>query len=155
MKKTVLFGAGQIGIMCRRLMGAEYKLLCFADNYPGKWGTAVCGIPVCSPEEALAMKPDCVVCCVLDDERSGAMKDQLRELGYTGELVTPAQLSTFDARYATMRLLAEQINELNIPGDTAELGVFRGDFAAAINAAFPERTIHLFDTFTGFDKADI
>lgn len=28
-----------------------------------------------------------------------------------------------------MRLLAEQINEENIPGDVAELGVFKGDFA--------------------------
>ena len=54
-----------------------------------------------------------------------------------------------------MRLLAEQINEENIPGDVAELGVFKGDFAALINAAFPDRCIHLFDTFEGFDAKDV
>ena len=64
-------------------------------------------------------------------------------------------LKTFDARAATMRLLAEQIREENIPGDVAELGVFRGDFAALINAAFPDRTIHLFDTFEGFPAEDV
>lgn len=54
-----------------------------------------------------------------------------------------------------MRLLAEQINEENIPGDVAELGVYKGDFAILINAAFPDRCIHLFDTFEGFDAKDV
>lgn len=67
----------------------------------------------------------------------------------------PEQLSLFDARVATMRLLAEQIHELEIPGDAAELGVYRGDFAVHINAAFPDRLLHLFDTFEGFDESDV
>ena len=54
-----------------------------------------------------------------------------------------------------MRLIAEQINALAVPGDVAELGVFRGDFAVQINAAFSGRTIHLFDTFEGFCAADV
>ena len=54
-----------------------------------------------------------------------------------------------------MRLLAEQILELGIPGDAAELGVFRGEFAALINAALPERRLHLFDTFEGFHAEDV
>jgi O-methyltransferase len=54
-----------------------------------------------------------------------------------------------------MRLLAEQIHERNIRGDVAELGVFRGDFAVLINAAFPDRIIHLFDTFEGFSSDDV
>lgn len=36
-----------------------------------------------------------------------------------------------------------------------ELGVFKGDFAILINAAFPDRSIHLFDTFEGFDAKDV
>lgn len=42
-----------------------------------------------------------------------------------------------------------------IPGDAAELGVFRGEFAALINAALPERRLHLFDTFEGFHAEDV
>ena len=155
MKTVVLFGAGQVGAMLSRLMGTAYRIACFADNYEGKWGTALAGIPVVSPQESLRYDPDCVCLCVLDGERAGQMEAQLRELGFKGEILRPDALKIFDARAATMRLLAEQIHEEKIPGDAAELGVFRGDFAALINAAFPDRTIHLFDTFEGFPARDV
>ena len=155
MKTAVLFGAGQIGAMVSRLMGLDYSVVCFADNSEGKWGSALAGLPVVSPAEALRKKPDCVCLCVMDRERSEQMEVQLRGLGFDGEILRPDALRTFDARAATMRLLAEQIREENIPGDAAELGVFRGEFAALINAAFPDRTIHLFDTFEGFSAEDV
>ncbi len=155
MKTAVLFGAGQVGAMVSRLMGTEYRVVCFADNNEKRWGERLAGIPVVSPAESLLRKPDCVCLCVLDGERSAQMEGQLRSLGYEGEILRPDALRTFDARTATMRLLAEQIREQGIPGDTAELGVFRGDFAALINAAFPDRTIHLFDTFEGFRTQDV
>lgn len=155
MKTVVLFGAGQVGAMISRLMGSAYRVLCFADNYEGKWGTTLAGIPVVSPRESLRKDPDCICLCVLDAERAGQMEAQLRELGFKGEILRPDALKIFDARAATMRLLAEQIHEEKIPGDAAELGVFRGDFAALINAAFPDRTIHLFDTFEGFPARDV
>ena len=155
MKRVVLFGAGQIGAMLSRLMGTEYRISCFADNFEGKWGTTLAGIPVVSPQESLNSSPDCVCLCVMDEERAGQMEAQIRELGFDGPILRPDALKTFDARAATMRLLAEQIREENIPGDVAELGVFRGDFAVLINAAFPDRTIHLFDTFEGFPARDV
>ena len=70
-------------------------------------------------------------------------------------MFTAQALKMFDARSATMRLLAEQINARNIPGDVAELGVYKGDFAVLINAAFPERRIHIFDTFEGVPECDL
>ena len=155
MKTVVLFGAGQVGAMLSRLMGTEYRIACFADNDERKWGTTLAGIPVRSPRESLRFDPDCFCLCVLDGERAGQMEAQIRELGFDGPILRPDALKTFDARAATMRLLAEQIREENIPGDVAELGVFRGDFAALINAAFPDRTIHLFDTFEGFPAKDV
>ena len=33
MKRVVLFGAGQIGAMVSRLMGAEYRISCFMGSY--------------------------------------------------------------------------------------------------------------------------
>ena len=155
MKTVVLFGAGQIGAMVSRLMGTEYSVLCFTDNAEKKWGSTHAGIPVVSPEESLRREPDCFCLCVMDVERAGQMEAQLRDLSFAGEILTPAALKIFDARAATMRLLAEQIREENIAGDVAELGVFRGDFAALINASFPDRTIHLFDTFEGFAEKDV
>ena len=155
MKTVALFGAGQIGAAVVRLIGAGYGVCCFADNDETKWGSELVGIPVVSPRDALLFDPDCVCLCVLDDERAAQMYAQLAALGYEGEVFTPSALKVFDARSATMRLLAEQINTLAVPGDIAELGVFRGDFAVQLNAAFPERALHLFDTFEGFCAQDI
>ena len=154
-KRLVLFGAGQMGAMTARLVGAGCTALCFADNAEKKWGSTLLGLPVVSPQEALRREPDAVCLCVLDEERAEAMTRQLHALGYSGEILRISALELFDARLATMRLLAEQLREEQIPGDAAELGVFRGDFAQWINAAFPERRLCLFDTFEGFAERDV
>lgn len=54
----------------------------------------------------------------------------MENAGYHGPFRDPSALRMFDARNAVMRLLAEQIYQLNIPGDVAELGVFQGEFSA-------------------------
>jgi hypothetical protein len=51
--------------------------------------------------------------------------------------------------------LAVTFNEKKIEGCVAEGGVFQGDFAREINRVFPDKTLYLFDTFTGFDQRDI
>ena len=58
-------------------------------------------------------------------------------------------------RLATLELIANEINSKQIPGAVAELGVYKGKFARYINKYFPERELYLFDTFEGFNKADI
>jgi len=40
----------------------------------------------------------------------------------------------------------------NVEGDTAELGVWRGGSALAIKSRYPNRKIHLFDSFEGLRK---
>ena len=42
-----------------------------------------------------------------------------------------------------------------MPGCVAELGVYRGETAALLNALLPDRDLYLFDTFCGFDAADL
>ena len=58
-------------------------------------------------------------------------------------------------RHKTLELLAREIRANGVPGDVAELGVNRGNFAARINRAFPDRRFFLFDTFEGFDKEEL
>lgn len=154
-KTVMLFGAGQAGTMALRLLGPDYRALCFADNDANKQGGRVAGVPVLSPEDGVAKGPDTVCICALGAERNDEMRVQLDSLGYTGKVFSVQALKLFDARSATMRLLAEQIEALHVPGDVAELGVYRGDFAALISAAFPQRRIHLFDTFEGFAARDV
>lgn len=55
-------------------------------------------------------------------------------------------------RIETFELAVKEIKKRNLKGNTAEAGVFRGEFAQYINAAFPDKTLYLFDTFEGFDS---
>lgn len=51
-----------------------------------------------------------------------------------------------------------QINRIlqhQIPGDFAELGVYKGESAWLIHQLSPERVLHLFDTFKGFEPDDL
>lgn len=155
MKKTVLFGAGQMGSMAARLLGGEHRIVCFADNNPQRQGGKHLGLPILSPEQSMMTELTCFCLCVLDDERAGQMEEQIRALGFGGDILRLNSLLTFDARVATMRMLAEEIHARNVPGDVAELGVYRGEFAVHINAAFPDRMLHLFDTFEGFPQQDV
>ncbi|GFI46950.1 8-demethyl-8-(2,3-dimethoxy-alpha-L-rhamnosyl)-tetracenomycin-C 4'-O-methyltransferase [Lachnospiraceae bacterium] len=54
-------------------------------------------------------------------------------------------------RYRTFEFVADEILNNDIPGEVAEFGVFRGDFARLINEKFSKRKLFLFDTFEGFD----
>ncbi len=58
-------------------------------------------------------------------------------------------------RNSSLELVAHEINERQITGSVAELGVYRGDFAKIINEVFPDRKLYLFDTFRGFRDVDV
>jgi len=154
MKNTILFGAGQAGAMALKLLSGEYVPVCFADNSLEKQKTVHCGFPVLPLSEALKTEPDCVCICALDDVRTSQMEKQLDDLGFNGDIFYARSLLNFDIRAATMRLIADEIKKNGISGDIAELGVYKGDFAELINLAFPERRLHLFDTFSGFPEND-
>lgn len=62
---------------------------------------------------------------------------------------TPNMLPTF------LKNLSEDFAEENIMGACAEVGVFRGVNAREINHYFPDRQLHLYDTFEGFSPKDI
>ncbi len=55
-------------------------------------------------------------------------------------------------RLKTLELLCQELED--VPGELAELGVYRGAFARCLNALLPERRLWLFDTFTGFDESE-
>jgi O-methyltransferase len=57
-------------------------------------------------------------------------------------------------RLSSLELAAREIYLNKIPGNVAEVGVYKGDFACKINEAFPDRKLYLFDTFEGFNAED-
>lgn len=51
-------------------------------------------------------------------------------------------------------LLLRSVEEREVPGSFAELGVYKGGTARLIHHYAPKRRLHLFDTFSGFDDRD-
>ena len=70
-----------------------------------------------------------------------------------GSPLTERDLQGDYVRVRTLELLCAGLGD--VPGAAAELGVYRGGFARCINALLPERTLYLFDTFEGFDPAEV
>ncbi|MDR3328755.1 MAG: TylF/MycF family methyltransferase [Prevotellaceae bacterium] len=58
-------------------------------------------------------------------------------------------------RQAVLCLCGDEIKRKAVPGNVAELGVYRGGFASKINHVFPDKMLYLFDTFEGFDDKDV
>ena len=58
-------------------------------------------------------------------------------------------------RYTTLELCCNELKANNVKGNTAELGVYKGDFAKRINQLFADKKLYLFDTFEGFSDRDI
>ncbi|HBN57369.1 MAG TPA: hypothetical protein DD414_11405 [Lachnospiraceae bacterium] len=152
----ILFGCGQGGRMAARWLPADTKLIALADNNSSRWGTCFDGVPVIDPAQIPSFAPDMVWITVINKDFSHEIEKQLKRLGYTGKILTLEPFrQMMDIRLAHLRLLAAEILRRNLPGAVAELGVYQGAFAAEINRLFPEKTLYLFDTFTGFDPRDV
>ena len=67
----------------------------------------------------------------------------------------PWTITTDFVRNGALELICHEIEERGVPGELAELGVFRGDFAWLMSTHLPGRRVHLFDTFSGFDDSDM
>lgn len=74
----------------------------------------------------------------------GIMDDKIRLYSKRPDILTPF-----------LKNLSEDFQEENIVGACAEVGVFRGESASKINKFFPDRKLHLYDTFEGVAKNDI
>ena len=72
------------------------------------------------------------------------------ELCFNGKYTTEGYFRTDYVRMKCFELAVKEIRKRNIQGNVAEVGVFQGEFAQYINAAFPDRTCYLCDTFEGF-----
>ncbi len=66
--------------------------------------------------------------------------------------LSPRDLENDYVRLRSLEAICRRLTA--VPGAAAELGVYRGGFAAAVNALLPDRPLYLFDTFSGFDPAE-
>lgn len=155
-KRIAIFGAGQAGQMASTWLPADAEVVGFIDNDPSMQGKLIAGMLVLSLDFALQQDLDLIVIAVLNRDAEAAIRRQIREAGYDGEIRSVSDIrGMIDIRLSALRLAAAEIKSNNVPGAAAELGVFRGEFAAQINQVLPDRKLYLFDTFTGFDERDL
>ncbi len=157
MDTIVILGAGQSGRAASRLLNYDHlRLLAFGDNAERLWGTRMNGTVVCSVEDAIKLEPDLILIGVTDQDRTGQLKRQAIQAGFDKVFLFLRDLYRYlDIRSATLFYMADRLLKRKVPGDLAELGVYKGDTAWKLNLLFPDRTLYLFDTFAGFDPRDI
>lgn len=143
--------------MVRTYLKKEQILLGFIDNNAELQKEIIAGFPVMSLEKALENQPDLIIIAVMNAEQNDLIVKELMEKGIGSEqMLSVRSMKEFlDLRFSIARLIALEINSRSIPGAVAELGVYQGEFAALINELYPDRQIYLFDTFNGFNPADI
>jgi len=103
------------------------------------------------PEQIPTLSFDKVMITVVNDSQQIEIIAKLCSLGVPANKIKTVYAPT-DHEYP--QILAEHGTLDDIPGDIAECGVYKGDFAVKLNTYFPERRLWLFDTFEGFAEQD-
>lgn len=152
--KTIIFGAGNGGIRAFYHLDQQFEVIAFADNNEEKHGKYLCSKPIINPEKIIDIQYDYIIIANL---QSNFIYEQLITQLHVSEtkIIDFYRNQLFDPRIASLRLVANEINDSNLEGSVAELGVYTGEFAKYINESFPNRKLYLFDTFNGFDERDI
>lgn len=154
-EKILLFGAGFYGERILDCLCLQCDVLAFIDNNEDKQGNFLRGVPIISPKNIATYAYDKIIITFWGE--GGAVARSLIENYDVREekILNYFESNYFDARSATLFLAAREINENNMQGNVAEVGVYQGDFARHINLLFPDRKLYLFDTFEGFHEKDV
>jgi len=70
-------------------------------------------------------------------------------------VIRAARSARDSIRYESIALAIETIRSEAVPGAFAEVGVWRGDLSLFLRQCAPERTLYLFDTFSGFPSESV
>lgn len=153
--RAIMFGTGATGRGMYEQISKGRDIIAWADNNSTRWGTELFGVPICSPAQCLLnMEYDEVILASAGGFYS--ILEQCREMGIPeGKIVTSYIERWLEPRNMFLQNLAGLLNEYEQSASVAEGGVYEGSFAKRINACFPDRPLHLFDTFEGFDQRDI
>lgn len=151
---VIIFGCGPTGLRTYEELKGENNIIAFLDNDEQKVGTAIEGIPVYKPQENLLIDKDYNYIVIASVYGKWQIKEQLNKLGIKdGKIRFHSKGSNILLPF--LKNLSEDFKEANITGMCAEVGVFRGESACLINKFFPDRELHLYDTFEGFAQIDI
>lgn len=154
MKTAVIYGAATTAKRVYEEVKSQYAIQYFVDGNPAFIGTRIDGLEVKGREAILEARPDLVVMGILTGYEDAV--EYLIQNGFPEERIICrfVDLNT-RARRDCLEKIAMILEDKEVSGAVAELGVYRGDFAKVINTVFPERKFYLFDTFEGFPEEDM
>ena len=161
--KILLFGAGFRGEKyCEQVKNSDIIIQAFVDNNPELTGKQIADIPVILPCDIKKQQYDKIIITVGDDKIVSDIRMQLKQNGVKQDKIESLNDIYFnpyeeqkDPRVLWLKDFANYVYEHGIPGNAAECGVYRGEFAEYINKYFYDRHLYLFDTFDGFDSNDV
>ena len=155
MKKVICFGAGEGAKRFFDKITEEYEVIAFADNQKSKQGEMLLGRKIISPEKIKDYQFDYIL--ITSSLGIYSMPKQLADMGIDESkiIISPNFKYQVESRIEWLRSLAELQANIDKNVEVAEAGVFQGDFAKYINSFYPDRKLHLFDTFEGFSEKDI
>lgn len=155
METVVIFGAGGMGRRLHDILSkrGNVRIIAFVDNDESKHGAHYSGTPIYSPSVLGDLHFDLLYYGTqMGFNEIGV---QIDSLGIPAEKIRKDYLEAVtNARKLFLVRFSELMKSKGAVGAVAEAGVYRGEFARNINAAFPDETLYLFDTFTGFDHKD-
>ena len=154
MKTAVIYGAATTAKRVYEEVKSQYAIQYFVDGNPAFIGTRIDGLEVKGREAILEARPDLVVMGILTGYED--VVEYLIQNGFPEERIICrfVDLNT-RARRDCLEKIAMILEDKEVSGAVAELGVYRGDFAKVINTVFPDRKLYLFDTFEGFPEEDM
>lgn len=156
--RVIIWGAGEGGEEFINTIGSKDTVVAFIDNDIEKQNKEYNGVMVYSSNylKEISKEDYDFILIATKSSSSSIVKELTGTYGIDNKnIIYLYPSSGTDIRVNTLELLSKQIEEKNIKGEVAELGVLKGDFAKEINKFFPKRKLYLFDTFSGFDKRDI
>lgn len=154
MDRVIIFGCGPTGMRTYKQIKEECDIIAFFDNDKNKTDSNIEGVPVYEPDAELLTRLNCDYIMIASVYGKWQIKEQLYKMGVTDDKIR-MYTSAPDVLTLFLRNIAEDFREEGIQGACAEVGVFRGESAKKINYFFPDRKLHLFDTFEGFSAKDI
>lgn len=164
MKKVVVVGCSSLIVSVAELLNPlEMKVVGLGDTRSEAWNVfnengdlkdEFDEMPVMPVDLSVGFDPDVIVVAAADEATANSLRYTVIKAGYLGDILFFNELmSQFSVRSAALRRAAERIQVLGVPGSIAELGCYRGDTSWQLSALLPDRTLYLFDTFSGLEPA--
>ncbi len=176
-KQIILYGAASRGVrVFYNLMdkGFPQEQILFCDSNPKLWNTNLCNVKVISLDELKSFPKD--ICIIISSSVSYEIIPSLEKLGFTeihyfysllfSDHIYEKYNSEFldiiskmgyehGADYDENYTLYSCVKATkNLPGDIAEIGVWKGATSRLICEVKGEKNLHLFDTFEGLPKTN-